>query len=248
MQNTLIDASKIILKSNYLIALTGAGISAESGIPIFRGKDGLWRKYRPEELATLEAFRRNPKLVWEWYSWRINLILGAKPNPAHYALAELEQLGLLKFLITQNVDDLHERAGSKKLVKLHGDILTVICTSCDYRNKISEPPRDIPPKCPRCGGLLRPGVVWFGESIPPDALERAFAEAEKADAILVIGTSGVVMPAGAIPNVVKGHGGYVIEINVNESAITNIADCFCKGKAGEILPKIVELVKSMMGD
>jgi len=240
----LLNAKKIILESNYLIALTGAGISAESGIPIFRGPNGLWRKYKPEELATPQAFARNPRLVWEWYAWRISIVLKAKPNPAHFALSELEKQGILKFLITQNVDDLHERAGTRNLVKLHGDILTVLCTNCGYRGRLKEVPDEIPPKCPECKYILRPGVVWFGESLPPRELNKAFEEAEKADAILVVGTSGVVMPAGAIPNIVKRNGGYVIEVNLSESAITPYADVFLKGKAGIILPKLMKLIRS----
>jgi len=235
--------AEVILKSKHLIALTGAGISAESGIPTFRGPNGLWKRYRPEDLATPEAFARNPKLVWEWYAWRINLVLNAKPNPAHYALAELEKMNLLKMLITQNVDDLHERAGSKKIVHLHGEILKVVCTRCEYEARLNAPPKDIPPKCPMCQALLRPGVVWFGEPIPPAALSLAFSEAEMADVILVVGTSGVVMPAGQIPYIVKSHGGIVIEINIQESAITPIADFFITGRAGEVLPRIVNEIK-----
>jgi len=235
-------AAEIILSSRYLIALTGAGISAESGIPTFRGKGGLWEKYRPEELATPEAFARNPKLVWEWYAWRINLIQNAQPNPAHIALAELEKLGVLKVVITQNVDNLHERAGTKNLIKIHGDIFTVWCIKCSYEEKISETPRDLPIRCPKCGGLMRPGVVWFGEPIPPNVLTRVYEEAERADAILVIGTSGVVMPAGAIPRIVKGNGGKIIEINIEETVITPIADVSLRGKAGEILPSVLEII------
>jgi len=239
---TLEDVVEAILKSRYLISLTGAGISAESGIPTFRGRDGLWRKYRPEDLASPEAFRNNPKLIWEWYSWRISMIINASPNPAHVSLARLEDMGILKALITQNVDNLHERAGSKNIIKLHGDILTARCISCGYKKRLDAPPEELPPKCPSCGELLRPDVVWFGEPLPTEALGAAIIHTHRADAILVIGTSGVVYPAGAIPYTVRENGGVVIEINIGESAITPIADYFVRGKAGEVLPKILDLI------
>lgn len=245
--NIIKRASELVLNSSFLIALTGAGISSESGIPTFRGKNGLWKKYRAEDLATQEAFQRDPKLVWQWYSWRISIILNAKPNPAHYALAYLEKIGILKTLITQNVDDLHERAGSKNIIKLHGDIFTIKCPKCGYENKIWKVPTIIPPKCPRCRSIMRPGVVWFGEKIPSDLIYKAFNEAEKADLILVIGTSGVVMPAGVIPELVKRNGGKIIEINVERTIITSIADIFIKDKAGSALPKIVEEVNRKRG-
>ncbi|MHA1609676.1 MAG: NAD-dependent protein deacetylase [Candidatus Njordarchaeales archaeon] len=232
--------AEIILDANFLIALTGAGISAESGIPTFRGKNGLWNKYRPEELATPQAFKRDPIKVWEWYRWRIGLVLKAKPNPGHIALAELEKLGFLKALITQNVDDLHERAGSRRVIKLHGNILEARCINCEYKTKFSEPPREIPPKCPVCSSLLRPNVVWFNEPLPEEALREALSLTYRADAILVVGTSGVVMPAGAIPFTVKERGGVVIEINISESAITPIVDIFLRGPAGKLLPAIIK--------
>ena len=239
-------AARIIVKSKNLIALTGAGISAESGIPTFRGEGGLWSKYKPEELATPEAFMRNPRIVWEWYAWRIDLVLSAKPNPAHRALAELEDMGILKITITQNVDNLHERAGTKKLIKLHGDILTARCISCGYKQHLSAPPKDLPPKCPSCGDILRPDVVWFGEPLPAKAIEEAFESARRADVILVVGTSGVVYPAGLIPHVVKNYGGKVIEVNVSESAITEITDIFLRGYAGKILPVLVSKIKELV--
>ena len=244
MDKDLLNAvCRTIIESEHLIALTGAGVSAESGIPTFRGKNGLWRKYRAEELATFSAFMNNPKLVWEWYSWRISMILRAKPNPAHISLAKLEKIGILKALITQNVDNLHERAGSEKIIKLHGDILTVKCISCDYKTRLQAPPSEIPPSCPQCGDLLRPGVVWFGEPLPREALEVAMLHASIADAIIVIGTSGVVYPAGAIPYIVKERNGKIIEINISRSTISPIADYFIEGKAGEILPIILSSVE-----
>ena len=248
----LSHAAKILARSRFAIAFTGAGISAESGVPTFRGSNGLWKHYRPEELATPEAFRANPNLVWEFYKWRMRRILNAKPNPAHHALAELERLGILKAVITQNVDDLHREAGSKNVVELHGNIFRVRCTSCGYRENLKESGRlqwfvedNALPKCPECGSLLRPDVVWFGEPLPREALEKAFKLAERADVALVIGTSGVVYPAAYIPYIVKEHGGKVIEVNVERSGITPIADVFLRGKAGEILPRLIGLIKEL---
>ncbi|NPA97442.1 MAG: NAD-dependent deacylase [Crenarchaeota archaeon] len=241
------EAARIIARSRFLVALTGAGISADSGIPTFRGRDGLWSRYRPEDLATPEAFARNPRLVWEWYRWRMEIVFRARPNPGHLALAELERMGLLKCVITQNVDGLHQLAGSRCVVELHGSIRRVRCVSCSYRAELSEPPREIPPRCPRCGSLLRPDVVWFGEPIPRDALEKAFDLCERADAILVIGTSGKVMPAAMLPQIVRSRGGAVVEINIEESDITPIATVFVRGRASEVLPKLVELVRELVG-
>ncbi|MEM0499865.1 MAG: NAD-dependent protein deacetylase [Candidatus Korarchaeota archaeon] len=246
MNDTLEEAARIIAGSKNLIAFTGSGISAESGIPTFRGKDGLWNKYNPAELATFEAFINNPKVVWEWYSWRINLVLNAKPNLAHEAIARLENAGILKVVITQNVDDLHERAGTKNLIKLHGDILIARCISCNYKERLSESPRNIPPRCPVCGGLLRPDVVWFGEPLPTKELKAATEAARKADVILVVGTSGVVYPACLIPFVVKNAGGKVIEVNISESAITEIADVFFKGPASRVLSALVSRVNELL--
>lgn len=246
LNEALDEAVEIIAKSKNLIALTGSGISAESGIPTFRGKDGLWNKYDPMELATFEAFIKNPRLVWEWYSWRINLVLTAKPNPAHEALARLEDIGILKVVITQNVDDLHERVGTKNLIRLHGSILVVRCISCNFKERLTSSPKEIPPRCPTCGSLLRPDVVWFGEPLPAKELGAAIEAARRADSILVIGTSGAVYPAGLIPLIVKNCGGKVIEINISESAITEIADVFIRGSAGKTLPALVSKVEELL--
>ncbi|EEB73286.1 NAD-dependent protein deacetylase [Thermococcus sp. AM4] len=248
------EAGRILAKAKFAIAFTGAGISAESGVPTFRDANGLWRNYRPEELATPEAFRRNPQLVWEFYKWRMQLIAKARPNKAHLALARLEEMGILKAVITQNVDDLHREAGTKNLIELHGNIFRVRCTSCTYRENLKESgrleeflsSRDLP-RCPRCNSLLRPDVVWFGEPLPQDALERAFELASRADVVLVIGTSGVVYPAAYIPYVVKEHGGRVIEINPKRSGITPIADVFIPKPAGEGMERILKAVEVFLG-
>lgn len=236
-------AAEIIVKSQKIVALTGAGISADSGIPTFRGKNGLWKKFRPEDLATPSAFQKDPKLVWEWYSWRISMILKAKPNLAHIALAKLEKIGKLDAVITQNVDDLHERAGTKNIIKLHGDILTARCISCNKKIRLTEPPKDVPPRCSICKNLLRPDVVWFGEPLPSEAINRAFSISANADVMIVIGTSGIVYPAGALPYITKNSGGKIIEINICESAVTPMADIFIKDKASVILPQIVDVLE-----
>lgn len=231
-----------------IIAFTGAGISAESGIPTFRGKDGLWKKFRAEELATPEAFFRDPKLVWEWYDWRRQLIAKAEPNEGHKILAQMEREFPDFYLITQNVDGLHQRAGSKKVIELHGNIWKVRCVECghttyDYRTPLPE----IPPRCERCGGLLRPGVVWFGENLPMDALEKAYMLSRDADIFIVVGTSGVVYPAAELPYIAKEHGAEVIEVNPDETPISRIADKIYREKASVGLKKVYEYIKGKYG-
>ncbi len=240
MVDSIEQAAKMIKQAEYVIAFTGAGISAESGVPTFRGKGGLWEKYKPEDIATPEAFERDPVKVWEWYKMRMELIAKTKPNPGHIALARMEESGIIKAIITQNVDGLHQRAGSKNVLELHGSIWRVRCVNpeCGYKTRIKEPPKEIPPHCPRCGSLLRPDVVWFGEPLPSRVWEQAVIEASNADLVLVVGTSGVVMPAAMIPLLVKQHGGVIIEVNIEPSNITVSADVFLRDKAGKILPKI----------
>ncbi len=235
-----------ILNADYVTALTGAGISAESGIPTFRGKDGLWNRYRPEELANPEAFARDPQKVWAWYAWRMEKVFSAKPNRAHIALAELERLGILKTLITQNVDDLHERAGSKNVLHLHGSLRVVRCTGCGKEYEVTSPPKIPPlPSCPEYSSLLRPGVVWFGEMLPPEVLQKAFEEVEKSDLILVIGTSAVVQPAASLPVIVKRRGGVVVEINPDETPLSSIADFSLRKPAG-IMDEIVSEIRKAL--
>lgn len=226
--------------SSSLLVLTGAGVSAESGIPTFRGTNGLWRKYRPEELATPEAFERNPKLVWEWYEYRRNLINKAIPNAAHAAIAQLEKLFTDFLLVTQNVDGLHLKAGNEKVVELHGNIFRSKC-SRDGRvvAEIREP--DLPPKC-QCGAYLRPDVVWFGESLPADAVKKAFDFARGCAVMMVVGTSGVVHPAASLPSIAKRDNAWVLEINLEPTPITRLADESIFGEAGKILPQIVKML------
>lgn len=216
--------------------LTGAGISAESGIPTFRGPGGLWRTYRPEDLATPEAFSRDPKLVWEWYDWRRGVIAEAQPNAGHLALSELDRRAKQFTLITQNVDGLHDRAGSRNILKVHGDIWTVRCEACG-RERADDRPSipDLPPRC-ACGGIERPGVVWFGEALPARVWSRAEKSAREADVFFVIGTAAVVFPAAGLVALAKSAGAKVVEINIAETPVSGLVDASLRGPAAEILP------------
>ena len=238
-QTQLQNARQRLNTASQIAVLTGAGISAESGIPTFRGANGLWKKFRPEELASPSAFRRDPKFVWEWYEWRRELVANTEPNPGHFALAKLERSSDDFTLITQNVDGLHDRAGSKNILKLHGDIWQVRCTSCGKRSRNAVVPLpELPPRCP-CGGLLRPDIVWFGESLPQDVLQAARNKSEIADVFLVIGTSALVHPAASLPRVAKESNAYLIEINMEETALSPHADISLFGPAGELLPLLI---------
>jgi NAD-dependent deacetylase len=219
--------------------MTGAGISAESGIPTFRGAGGLWKEYKPEDLATPEAFAKDPRLVWEWYNWRRELIAKAAPNSAHKALVQLEIRKPRYTLITQNVDGLHDMAGSGKILKLHGDIWRLRCTVCgaNWPNRKSPLPK-IPPHC-ACGGLARPGVVWFGEALPDGMMKEAEHAASSAEIFLVIGTSASVYPAASLVPFAKQAGAKVIEINTDETPFSATVDCALRGAAGELLPKLL---------
>lgn len=233
------QARRWIREASSIAVLTGAGISAESGIPTFRGAGGLWNNFRPEQLATPEAFERDPRLVWEWYEWRRGLVARAKPNAGHLALVRLEQLKSRFTLITQNVDSLHERAGSRNVVKLHGDLQVDRCTRCLNETRWSGGARELPPLCPACGGLLRPGVVWFGEVLPPDAWDRAEEAARGVEIFLVVGTSAVVYPAAGLVPLAKSSGARVIECNMEETPLSAEVDRSIRGKAGEILPQLI---------
>ena len=236
----IVEQTRAWLKQARSVAvLTGAGVSEESGVPTFRGKQGLWRQYRPEDLATAEAFDRDPRLVWEWYNWRRSLVAKAHPNPGHYALADLEQRIPNFTLVSQNVDDLHEQAGSRNVLKIHGDIWLVRCTGCGRQHVDPRPSLpDIPPRC-HCGGLLRPGVVWFGEELPTGIWCRALEAARTADLFLVIGTSAVVYPAASLVKVARQAGARVVEFNIAETVITNEIDAFHGGPCGELLPRLL---------
>jgi NAD-dependent deacetylase len=227
-------------ETRFLLVLTGAGISQESGVPTFRGKDGLWEQYRVEELATPYAFERDPVTVWRWYDWRRGIISRCEPNEAHYAIKRLSSLFTPNFfLITQNVDGLHGRTGIEQMIEIHGNLWRVRCTR-DGRTcmLLDVPLKAIPPRC-SCGSILRPDVVWFGEPLPYDLLEKAYELLGRADTVLVVGTSGVVQPVASFPFIAKRNGAYIIEVNLESTPITEIADVSLFGKAGEILPRIV---------
>lgn len=233
------EARKWIADANSIVVLTGAGISAESGVPTFRGDGGMWRNFRAEDLATPEAFERDPKLVWEWYDWRRQLIAGVQPNAGHKALSRLEQAKSEFTLVTQNVDGLHDRAGSYRVLKLHGDIWRLRCTECgaDWPERRAPLPK-LPPKC-RCGALARPGVVWFGEALPPGIMLEAQHATESAEVLLVVGTSAVVYPAASLIPFAKKAGARIVEVNTDETTATPMADASFRAPAGEVLPRLV---------
>jgi NAD-dependent deacetylase len=237
-------AREMLDHATSIAVLTGAGISAESGIPTFRDAlTGLWEKFRPEELATPEAFEANPKLVWDWYAWRRERVAQARPNAGHLALAELERQCRrheVDFtLVTQNVDGLHRVAGSHRVIELHGNIRRVKCF--DRHHPVdSWPEGGGVPTCPQCGSLLRPDVVWFGEGLPPDALAAAIAAARTCDVFLCVGTSTVVEPAASLPFMALEAGARVIEVNPQGTPLTRQATVSLRGTAGEILPLLAE--------
>lgn len=235
------QAGRILKHASYLVALTGAGISKESNVPTFRGTDGLWQKYDAMQLATPEAFTNNPKLVWEWYLWRQDLIARCTPNAAHLILAEWEREGLLKCLITQNVDGLHFRAGSKKIYEVHGNLWFLRCTSCEYTGNTSTPVLDVP-MCPLCGSLLRPDVVWFGESLNRQTMELVIKELNLADVCIVIGTSALVQPTASFPLIVRERGGLIVEVNVERTPLSKIVTVHLDGKAAELLPYLNSII------
>ncbi len=226
-----------------VVVLTGAGVSAESGVPTFRqAQTGLWAQYDPHDLATPQAFQRNPALVWEWYAWRRDLVSKAQPNPAHLALAELAQRVDQFALITQNVDNLHQRAGSQNVIELHGNITRIKCAD-DGRIVTNWPESDeTPPKCPDCDHYLRPDVVWFGENLPRGALERAIQLARDCDLFFSIGTSALVQPAASLPLLAVENGAVLVEINPDQTPLTRYADYALHGPAGEVLPALVQAV------
>jgi NAD-dependent deacetylase len=224
-----------------IFALTGSGISAESGLPTFRGVGGLWRTHRVEELASPEGFARDPVLVWTWYNERLAAHRRASPNRGHYALAQLEQITRGFALATQNVDSLHLRAGTRNLIELHGNLREARCDRCGERRPLDAAGLPLDEIDHACGGRMRPDIVWFGEALPRAAWERAQAAAAKADVILVIGTSAVVYPAAALATH-HNRSAFIAEINPEETAISDSVDCVLRGTAAETLPKIVEVI------
>lgn len=245
---TMIRAAGLLAAVERVAVLTGAGVSKESGVPTFRDAlDGLWSKYNPQDLATPMAFKANPKLVWDWYQYRRDLVKNAQPNPGHFALAALQKRFKFFSLITQNVDDLHEQAGSTDVIHLHGNIARTKCffncqgdpTFVDLTT-IQYDPEDTPPKCPHCGRWLRPDVVWFHEILPKHELELATSASQSCEVMIVIGTSGLVEPAASLPKLAKKSGATVIEVNPDYSMITSIADVKLAGASGVMLPQLIE--------
>jgi NAD-dependent deacetylase len=237
------QAAQALRNANSIAVLTGAGISAESGIPTFRDAlTGLWENFRPEELATPAAFLANPKLVWEWYAWRRERVAQALPNPGHLALAALEAActarGATFALITQNVDGLHQIAGSRNVIELHGNIRLVKCFDNHHPVATWAGGSDVP-RCPQCASMLRPDVVWFGEMLPEAALATAMAAAHACDVFLSVGTSTVVEPAASLPFIASQAGARVIEVNPQATALSARAQCSLRGLAGAILPQLV---------
>ena len=223
-----------------LAVLTGAGISAESGVPTFRGQEGLWRQYQAVDLATPQAFQRDPRLVWEFYQWRRQLLQPLRPNPAHEALAVLERRLPRVTVITQNIDGLHALAGSQNIIELHGNIWYVRCTGCGQRQENRQ--LDLPPLpvCQQCGSLLRPQVVWFGEMLDPEVLAKAYQALQECQVLLVVGTSGLVQPAAAMGAWAKQHGAFVAELNLEITPQSSIYDLSVQGKAGDLLPQLLK--------
>jgi NAD-dependent deacetylase len=230
-----------------VVALTGAGVSEESGIPTFRDpQTGLWAQYDPRVLATAEAFQRDPKLVWDWYEWRREVRRDTQPNAGHRALVEMEKLFPHFVVVTQNIDDLHRLAGSRDIIELHGNLKR---DKCSRENVVIDRARARPTEngmlsCPNCGALLRPDVVWFGEALPHDALDRAFREAMQCDAFFSIGTSAVIEPAASLPRVAKQAGAFLVEINPLETPVSAFADAVLRGKSGAVLPELVKILSA----
>lgn len=226
--------------AKHVLILTGSGVSAESGVPTFReAQTGLWSQFDPHELATPEAFLRDPALIWRWYRWRRDLVAKVEPNPGHFALARLEGMIEKLTLVTQNVDGLHQRAGSTGVIEFHGNLFADRCFSEGCLVTDADPESEVP-KCEGCGGYLRPGVVWFGEPIPAAALETAAASAADCDVFLSIGTSSLVWPAAGLGDSARETGATVIEINLDETPLSGRSHHVLQGKSGEVLQELVD--------
>ncbi len=243
VDNFLERAASAIIESELTLALTGAGISVDSGIPDFRSAGGLWDRYDPAEYASIESFRRNPEKVWGMLRELEEIVLGAKPNAAHIGLGHLEQLGCLHCVITQNIDNLHQAGGSANVIEYHGNGSTLSCLSCGSVYNAKEKRGVYPPKC-SCGAILKPDVVMFGEAIPFEALNRSYELASKAGALIVIGTSALVSPANTIPSIAKRNGAVIIEINKERTHLTDsITDIFLQGSSSSIVNALVDNIK-----
>lgn len=238
--STLSLIQRKLSSARSVTVLTGAGISADSGVPTFRGPDGLWRNFRAQDLATPEAFERDPRLVWEWYNWRRELIATTRPNLAHDAVAQMERKFEQFWLITQNVDGLHREAGSRQLSEIHGNIWMVRCTQCGYVAENRDVPIAMLPLCGTCGGLLRPHIVWFGESLAQADLQKTDSALESSDLCLIIGTSGLVYPAAGFASIAKRAGAFVVEINLDPTPHTGLVDAALQGRAKDLVPLLLE--------
>ncbi len=237
--NALPDVRKAVAEARSVVVLTGAGVSEESGVPTFRGPDGLWRDFRPEDLATPEAFARDPRLVWEWYDWRRRKIAPAEPNLGHYALVTLEKRVPEFTLVTQTVDGLHAKAGSRNVLEIHGSLWRTRCGSCRDRRENRETPLPrLPPRCP-FEGLLRPDVLWFGEPLPIDLLRRAIRALETCDLALVVGTSGLVEPAASLGGIALRRGVPVVELNPDPPPRNDPCTLSLRGRSAELLPRLL---------
>lgn len=230
-----------IKNSKKIVFVTGAGISQESGIPTFRGKDGLWRKYDVMQLATINAFYENPKLVWEWYNERRKGIFAARPNLGHIAIAELEKYADV-VVLTQNIDGLHKRAGSSNVFELHGSIIRIKCTVCNYKEERKNEFEDFPPIC-KCGNILRPDVVWFGEALPEDIWTKAIIHANQCDLMIIAGTSLVVTPANTLPIYAKQNNAFLIEVNPEETIMSSEMDYSVRSSSAVSLPEFVSIFR-----
>lgn len=239
-------AAKLLASCKSLVVFSGAGVSAESGLATFRGTGGLWEGHRVEEVATPEAFARDPNMVWRFYAQRREKAQAAQPNSAHLAIAALQRLFPSLVVVTQNVDGLHQRAGSPDVVELHGSLWTLVCTSCGARRQDYQVPLPVvPPSCPRCGGLERPGVVWFGEELPKEAWDRAEWVCSQADGLLVVGTSGLVWPAAGLVELASQRGALIVEVNPKPSALSSLAQVQLPLKAGEALPSLLSALQEL---
>lgn len=245
MENLISQAAEIIYNSKLTLALTGAGISVESGIPDFRSSGGLWSRFSPEDYATITAFREDPEKVWMMLKEMDELLDQAKPNKAHLGMGELEKMGFLHYIITQNVDNLHQEGGATNVIEYHGNSSTLSCLWCGKSYKAEEKRGEYPPRC-QCEKILKPDVVFFGEAIPTQALNKSYLLASSAEALIVAGTSAVVSPANTIPAITKQNGGKIIEINKERTHLTDtLSDVFIQGGAGEILEALVAEVKKL---
>jgi NAD-dependent deacetylase len=245
MENLISQAAEIIYNSKLTLALTGAGISVESGIPDFRSSGGLWSRFSPEDYATITAFREDPEKVWMMLKEMDELLDQAKPNKAHLGMGELEKMGFLHYIITQNVDNLHQEGGATNVLEYHGNSSTLSCLWCGKSYRAEEKRGEYPPRC-QCEKILKPDVVFFGEAIPTQALNKSYLLASSAEALIVAGTSAVVSPANTIPGITKQSGGKIIEINKERTHLTDtLSDVFIQGGAGEILEALVAEVKKL---